>query len=333
MPTSTTVPRGRTMASDCSIDSALPTQSNDDVGAARQRRRHRRRAAVGQRARVAAHGARAADRAAAPRWRRARGPAAAGAGSARPTSTADGAGHRPLVARCETAAVTSSPSVPAPSTATTSPSAIGAPSTACTAQATGSTITAASSLSASGTAWSWLAWATSPDVDQPPPVSAQNPVCSPGRRWPKARRPQFPTCPAGTRRTAGRCRGRRSRARAPARPGCPPPTRHPRRRPRPRRRRPPPRGRARTGTRRWARSSASCGRRWWPGRTRRCPRAGGRRAPSPIAGSGGRLALDQSQRPDAGAAPRPEGRHDARRGEPRQRALEQQRAHEGLTAP
>ena len=41
--------------------------------------------------------------------------------------------------------------VPAPMTATTSPAAMGAPSTAWTAQATGSTVTASSSLSASGT--------------------------------------------------------------------------------------------------------------------------------------------------------------------------------------
>ena len=39
----------------------------------------------------------------------------------------------------------------------------------------------------SGTAWSWLAWATSAAVDQPPPVSVQKPVWRPGARCPKAR--------------------------------------------------------------------------------------------------------------------------------------------------
>ncbi len=89
-------------------------------------------------------------------------------------------------ARWLNAPITSSPSVPAPSTATTSPSPIGAPSTAFTAQATGSTVTASASLRPSGTAWSWLVCATRPDVDQPPPVSAQKPVWRPGRMWPKA---------------------------------------------------------------------------------------------------------------------------------------------------
>ena len=50
-----TVPRGRTMASDCAIDSALPTQSITTSAPARQRRSDSRRAPVGQRARVPPH--------------------------------------------------------------------------------------------------------------------------------------------------------------------------------------------------------------------------------------------------------------------------------------
>ena len=45
----------------------------------------------------------------------------------------------------------------------------------------------------------------------------------------------------------------------------------------------------------------------------------------------GCVALHQSQRADAGPAARAEGRHDPRRGEARQRALEQQRVHERIT--
>ena len=47
----------------------------------------------------------------------------------------------------------------------------------------GSTMTAASSLSPSGTGTSWLVWATI-DVDQPPPVDSQKPDWRPGSRWP-----------------------------------------------------------------------------------------------------------------------------------------------------
>ena len=47
----------------------------------------------------------------------------------------------------------------------------------------GSTITAPSSLSSPGTTCNWDSWATSPS-DQPPPVSAQKPVCRPGFKWP-----------------------------------------------------------------------------------------------------------------------------------------------------
>ncbi len=97
------------------------------------------------------------------------------------------------------AATTHSPSVPAPSTATSPPPGTWARKAAWMAQAAGSTITAPSSDSASGTRWIWLAWATS-DVDQPPPVSAQYPVCRPGLRCPMARcwqRPSDPPAHAG----------------------------------------------------------------------------------------------------------------------------------------
>ena len=57
-------------------------------------------------------------------------------------------------------------------------------------------MTASSSASASGTACSWVSWATSPAVDHPPPVSAQKPVWRPGARWPKATRSQSPVRPA-----------------------------------------------------------------------------------------------------------------------------------------
>ena len=56
-------------------------------------------------------------------------------------------------------------------------------------------MTASWSVKVSGTAWSWLAWAISGAVDQPPPVSVQKPVCRPGSRAPKARLPQSPVCP------------------------------------------------------------------------------------------------------------------------------------------
>ena len=47
-----------------------------------------------------------------------------------------------------------------------------------TAHAVGSTITAASSVRSSGTACSWVSWATM-NVDQPPPVSLQKPALQP----------------------------------------------------------------------------------------------------------------------------------------------------------
>lgn len=45
----------------------------------------------------------------------------------------------------------------------------------------GSISTATPSAMSSGTTCSWERW-TSISVDQPPPVSAQQPVCSPGLR-------------------------------------------------------------------------------------------------------------------------------------------------------
>jgi hypothetical protein len=45
-----------------------------------------------------------------------------------------------------------------------------------------------------GTGWSWLAWAII-WVDQPPPVSQQNPDCRPGSMSPKAMRSQLPRSP------------------------------------------------------------------------------------------------------------------------------------------
>ena len=92
-----------------------------------------------------------------------------------------------LVARAgaaEMAASVSRPSVPAPMITVSSP---WYRSAAWAAQAVGSIITAASSDRSSGTSTSWLGCATMP-VDQPPPVSAQKPVCTPGSRWPKAMR-------------------------------------------------------------------------------------------------------------------------------------------------
>ena len=62
--------------------------------------------------------------------------------------------------------------MPAPTTATVEPATSPARSTAWTATAAGSTITASSSLIASGTGCSWERWATK-RVDQPPPVDAQ----------------------------------------------------------------------------------------------------------------------------------------------------------------
>ncbi len=100
------------------------------------------------------------------------------------------------------------PRVPAPTTATTSSAWMSADKAACTAQAVGSTITASSSEKASGTWWIWEGWATRPAVDQPPPVSAQKPVCSPGARSPKATCGQSPLSPRAHHRQGGRrCRG------------------------------------------------------------------------------------------------------------------------------
>jgi len=61
-------------------------------------------------------------------------------------------------------------------------------------------VTASASLKESGTANSWVSWATSPAVDHPPPVSAQKPVWMPGARCPKAvcsQSPVRPTAHAG----------------------------------------------------------------------------------------------------------------------------------------
>ena len=72
----------------------------------------------------------------------------------------------------------------------------GPPTAACTAHAVGSTITASSSESSSGTGCSWASWATRPPADHPPPVSLQNPICRPGARWPKATRSHPPVRPS-----------------------------------------------------------------------------------------------------------------------------------------
>ena len=232
------------------------------------------------------------------RWRRTRGPGAAGGRTGRRPAAARGAGQRPVAARWASAAVTVSPSVPAPMTATTSPSRMPAPSTACTAQATGSVVTASASLSPSGTAKSWLECATRPVDDHPPPVSAQNPVCSPGRMCPKARRPQLPTRPAAQAGQSGwmpraaqpeyrlqhdtGAGGQQLPVRADGVGGQAAHhlvTGH--------------EGKAR----RSPRSSASCARPRWTGRSRRCPTAPGRRGPSPLPAAAARPG-----RP-AGAAP------------------------------
>ena len=93
-------------------------------------------------------------------------------------------------ARAASAAMVRRPRVPEPMTATSLPR---PPSpiwrAAWTAQASGSTSTAASSLSSAGTSTSWDSWATN-RVDQPPPVDSQKPVWRPGSRWPKATRSQ-----------------------------------------------------------------------------------------------------------------------------------------------
>ena len=63
-------------------------------------------------------------------------------------------------------------------------------------------MTAASSLQAAGTSCSWSSWATRAS-DQPPPVSAQNPVCSPGLRWPADQSFTVIGPPGGTGRHGG----------------------------------------------------------------------------------------------------------------------------------
>ncbi len=94
------------------------------------------------------------------------------------------------------AATVHRPRVPAPSTATVVVASTPAAMAACTAQAVGSTITASSSESSSGTGWSCASWATRPPLDHPPPVSVQNPIWSPGARRPKATRSHPPVAPS-----------------------------------------------------------------------------------------------------------------------------------------
>ncbi len=100
----------------------------------------------------------------------------------------------PAGVKARRAATVSRPRVPEPITATVSPSVTPAARAPCTAQAVGSTSTAASSVMSAGTGCSWLGWATI-WVDQPPPVSQQNPDCRPGSRSPKAMRSQLPRSP------------------------------------------------------------------------------------------------------------------------------------------
>ncbi len=115
--------------------------------------------------------------------------------------------------------------------------------------------TAASSGRSLGTGCSWLSWATKAS-DQPPPVSWQYPVCSPGAMWPPVRLTQWRRRPCGTSGAHGLvCLAPRSRAPARSRPAG-----RPRCRPRPR-------GRARTGSSRWARTTATNARPPWPGRS------------------------------------------------------------------
>ena len=86
--------------------------------------------------------------------------------------------------------------MPAPSTATTSVLAAAAPSTRVERaghRLDGDRVGIAQA--SSGTAYSWLSWATRPAVDQPPPVSAQKPVWIPGARCPKAMCSQSPVWP------------------------------------------------------------------------------------------------------------------------------------------
>ena len=72
-----------------------------------------------------------------------------------------------------------------------------------------------------------------------------------------------------------------------------------------RRGRPRPRGRARTGTTRWARSSGTTCRRWWPGRCRRCRPGGAAARTQSAPGQRGRVDVDAARsgptrRPGAG---------------------------------
>ena len=81
------------------------------------------------------------------------------------------------------ASTVSSPTVPAPTTTTRAPAGMSTRRTEWIAQASGSTSTARSSGNVSGTGCSREAWATSCRL-QPPPVSAQKPVCRPAESTP-----------------------------------------------------------------------------------------------------------------------------------------------------
>ena len=152
--------------------------------------------------------------------------------------------------------------------------------------------------------------------------------------WPKARCPQLPTCPAWQAGHGGSMpAGRAARAPAGARPGCRRPARRRRRR----------RvssasgahhlvARARRGRTRCPRSSASCGRPRWPGRTRRCPTACGSTWTQPSAGTAGASRSTSRSGPDPGAPSRAEGRGHPGGGEAWQRPLEEEGAHRPITA-
>ena len=194
------------------------------------------------------------------------------------TSTAAGVAQLPAAARWPRAAVTSSPSVPAPTTATTSRA-------RCDRGPEDHVHGAGDGLNSDRVLVgelhraqrpSWVECAPVPAVDQPPPVSAQKPVWSP--RAGCARRRCSHSCPRdrlGRRGTAGRSLEPHSREPAATPPGFRRKGGRPALRLHLRQECRPPRDPARRGTRRCPRSHARCARPAWRGPIRRCRKGRG----------------------------------------------------------
>ena len=191
-----------------------PTASMRDVHAAEQVRRRRAPARAGsapvERRTPPQHLAGLRR----PRWRRTPGPARPGCA----VLGDDGDLGRPGVS-WRSASVANSPTAPAPTTSTRSPSRHLRPAGRLHRARQRLDQDGALVGRPSGTACSWVRWATSCSP-QPPPVSAQKPVCSPGETWPTVIRSQRLVRPARAARRRAPPRAPRRPAPGRARPGC-----------------------------------------------------------------------------------------------------------------